>query len=53
MHETHENRSHIYIIAELVKDGDLFDYVVKKEFLEEFEASLIMKQLFDTVRYIH
>jgi serine/threonine protein kinase len=41
--ETHENRTHIYIIAELVNDGDLFDYVVKKEFLEEYEVSLIMK----------
>jgi len=25
--ETLENKTHIYIIAELVKDGDLFDYV--------------------------
>jgi serine/threonine protein kinase len=27
--EIFENRSHIYIIAELVKDGDLFDYVLQ------------------------
>ena len=33
--------------------GDLFDYVINKEFLEEYEASIIMKQLFDTVKYIH
>jgi serine/threonine protein kinase len=51
--EIFENRSHIYIIAELVKNGDLFDYVLNEEFLEEYEASLIMKQLFETVKYIH
>ena len=43
MKEIHENRSNIYIIQEFVQDGDLYDYVEKKEFLEEYEASYIMK----------
>ena len=53
MKEIHENRQNIYIIQEFVQDGDLYDYVEKKEFLEEYEASYIMKQIFETVRYIH
>ena len=26
--ETIENKSHIYIVTELVEDGDLFDYIM-------------------------
>ena len=53
MKEIQENRQNIYIIQEFVEDGDLYDYVEKKDFLEEYEASYIMKQIFETVRYIH
>ena len=53
---------------ELVKDGDLFDYILSKDFLEgkevlvsfssnfsmvEYEASYIMKQLLNSINYIH
>ena len=34
LHETIENRTHYYIVTEIVKDGDLFDYIINKEFLE-------------------
>jgi doublecortin-like kinase 3 len=27
LNETFENRTHIYMVTELVTDGDLFDYV--------------------------
>lgn len=32
--ETIEVKNNLYIIMELVRDGDLFDYVISKEFLE-------------------
>ncbi len=32
--ETVETKSAIYIVTELVKDGDLFEYIVHREFLE-------------------
>jgi len=32
--ETLEIQNNIFIIMELVKDGDLFDYVMSKDFLE-------------------
>jgi len=41
--ETIEDKNHMYIIMEYAKDGDLFDYIAKKKFLEELEASKIMK----------
>lgn len=42
--DTIENKSFLYIITELVGDGDLFDYVLKNEFLEgEFENQINRK----------
>jgi len=41
--DTIESKTHIYIITEIVKDGDLFDHIITQEFLEEYEASKIMK----------
>lgn len=32
--DTIETKSDIYIVTEIVKDGDLFDYIVSREFLE-------------------
>ena len=32
--ETIETKSTIYIITEIVKDGDLFEYIVSRGFLE-------------------
>jgi len=51
--ETVETKSAIYIVTELVKDGDLFEYIVNREFLEEYETSFIMKQLFVAMSYLH
>ena len=32
--DTIETKSHIYIVTEIVKDGDLFDYIINREFLD-------------------
>lgn len=48
-----ETKTHLNIITEVVRDGDLFDYITNNENLNEQEASLIMSQLFDTVNYVH
>lgn len=53
LYDVYENNTHIYITTEFVKGGDLFDYIQSKEFLEEYEASHIMKELLETVEYIH
>lgn len=38
--DTIETKSTLYIITELVSDGDLFDYVIQNEFLEGTSTSL-------------
>ncbi|CAD8120793.1 unnamed protein product [Paramecium sonneborni] len=48
-----ENRNQINIITELIEDGDLFDYVQNKSYLEESEAAIIFNQLLDALSYIH
>lgn len=52
-HETYETKDTIYIVCEFLKDGQLFDYILENKFLDEVEASFIMKQLLDTVKYLH
>ncbi|CAD8046316.1 unnamed protein product [Paramecium primaurelia] len=52
-HEIIETKTHLNIITEVVRDGDLFDYIIKNENINEQEASLIMSQLFDTLNYVH
>lgn len=52
LEETIENKTHWYIVTELVTDGDLFDYIMQKQYLAgkllyfykkiEDEAALIM-----------
>ena len=39
--ETVETKNAIYIVTELVKDGDLFEYIVHREFLEGLNFSKI------------
>jgi len=51
--DTIETKSHIYIITEIVKDGDLFDYIINREYLEEWDASLVMKQLIASIYFLH
>lgn len=36
-----------------MSEGVLYEYVKEKGFLEEYEASLIMKQLIETVIYLN
>lgn len=52
-YETYETKDTIYIVCEYLKDGQLFDYILDREFLEEEEASFIMEQLLSTVKYVH
>lgn len=43
VNETLEDKNNIYIVTELVADGDLFSYIKNDHFLEEIEASVLMK----------
>ncbi|CAD8213388.1 unnamed protein product [Paramecium octaurelia] len=50
--ESFENKSHIYLVTELIKDGDLYDYVEEKKYLAEEEAALVLSQLIDALESI-
>jgi serine/threonine protein kinase len=52
-HETIETTTHIYLIMELFKGGDLLQYIQKFNFLEEYEASRIFKYIVETIIYLH
>jgi len=53
LYSTIETDNNIFILTDLVPDGDLFGHIVRKSFLEEHEASLIMEQLIDALLYVH
>ena len=52
-YEASENTENYIYILELVKGIDLFEYVLENFPLEENKVSLIMKQLFNAINYIH
>ncbi|XP_059365317.1 death-associated protein kinase 2-like [Carassius carassius] len=48
-----ESRSEVVLIVELIKGGELFDFIAEKENLTETEAIEFMKQILEGVRYMH
>ena len=48
-----ETPEHYYIIMEYCKNGELFDYISKKDRLQEDEASSFFYQMINGVEYIH
>ena len=48
--ETQKNYFHIF---EMINGDDLYTYVTGKNFLDEYEASWIMKNLFDALECVH
>jgi serine/threonine protein kinase len=48
-----KTKTHIYIVTELLSEGDLFEYTKKNGFLEEYEAAIILKHLIDAILYLN
>ena len=48
-----ENDKNYYIIMEYCEGGELFNYIVEKEKLDENEASMFFFQLINALEYIH
>ena len=48
-----EDPDNYYIVMEYCKSGELFDYIVDRQHLEEEEASIFFYQLINGVDYIH
>ena len=48
-----EDQDNFYIVMEYCKSGELFDYIVEHQHLEEDEAAIFFYQLINGVEYIH
>lgn len=53
LYDVFETPSHIYLLMELVRGGDLFDYIVKRGKLQEAEAAALIADLASAVAYMH
>ncbi|XP_072958858.1 CBL-interacting protein kinase 24-like [Typha angustifolia] len=53
LHEVLASRTKIYIILELITGGELFDKIVHKGKLHEYEARKYFQQLIDAIDYCH
>ena len=53
LEEHFEDRSHYYLVTELLKGGELFDRLVEKEFYSEREARDLVQTLLGAIAYCH
>jgi hypothetical protein len=53
LEDTFESNERIYMIMEVMKGGELFDYVVEKGTLSEEEASILVRKITSAVAQMH
>lgn len=53
MHDVHETEDKLYLIMEFVRGGELFEYIVRKQAMQEPEAKYVFLQLKDALQYMH
>jgi hypothetical protein len=53
LEDTFESNERIYMIMEVMKGGELFDYVVEKGTLSEEEASILVRKITSAVAHMH
>lgn len=53
LEDTFETADRIYIVMEMMKGGELFDYVVEKGTLSEEEASILVRKITSAVAHMH
>eukprot|EP01038_Epipyxis_sp_PR26KG_P015333 gene15333-20663_t len=53
LEDTFESPDRIYMVMEVMKGGELFDYVVEKGTLSEEEASLLVRKITSAVAHMH
>lgn len=51
--EVYEDKKNVYLAQELCKGGELFDFIVEREFLTEDIAAKIFKQIMQAIVYCH
>lgn len=53
LEEIFESKSHLYLVMQLVSGGELFDRIIEKGFYTEKDASKLILQILDAVKYLH
>lgn len=53
LYDVWENKTDLYLILEYIEGGELFDYLIKKGRLQEFEAVCYFKQIINGIGYLH
>ncbi|XP_078730164.1 calcium/calmodulin-dependent protein kinase type 1-like isoform X2 [Lampetra fluviatilis] len=53
LEDIYESKTHLYLVMQLVSGGELFDRIVEKGFYTEKDASALIRQVLDAVRYLH
>lgn len=53
MHHYIDTPTHTYVIMDMAKHGDLLDYVMKKQKMDEPEVLMIAKQAVSALGYLH
>ncbi|XP_035376303.1 calcium/calmodulin-dependent protein kinase type 1 isoform X3 [Electrophorus electricus] len=53
LEDIYESKSHLYLVMQLVSGGELFDRIVEKGFYTEKDASKLIRQILDAVKYLH
>lgn len=48
-----QSKTTLYIVTELMGDGDLHDYVKSKTFLDEYEASTVLNDILHAIEYLN
>ena len=50
---TFNERDRVYLVLELAPEGELFNYIVMRQKLNENETRKLFKQLFQSIKYLH
>ncbi|KAF8795325.1 Phosphorylase b kinase gamma catalytic chain like protein [Argiope bruennichi] len=53
LHDVFESSTFIFLVFEICKNGELFDYLTNVVALSEKKTKTLMKQLFECVEFIH
>ncbi|XP_043216018.1 phosphorylase b kinase gamma catalytic chain, skeletal muscle/heart isoform-like isoform X2 [Amphibalanus amphitrite] len=53
LHDVFESATHIFLVFELLRQGELFDYLTTVVTLSEKKTKHIMKQLFEALLHVH
>uniref|UniRef100_A0A0K0F2L8 non-specific serine/threonine protein kinase n=1 Tax=Strongyloides venezuelensis TaxID=75913 RepID=A0A0K0F2L8_STRVS len=53
LYEIIENDYYLYFVMEFCNGGEMFDYIIKKQRLEENEARHFFRQLIQAMSYVH